>query len=66
MKIIIADLQKCVVVNLTMDSSRVFLIFYNRSKFCDIIGQNDEKGHFDLFPNSIRYQKAIFEIKIFC
>ena len=54
--------QKCVTVNLTMDSSSFirwlscdFHIFYNRSEFWDIIGQNDEKGHFDLFTSSIRY-----------
>ena len=55
-----------------MDSSRVlyidylsynFPVFYNRSEFWDIIGQNDEKDHFDLFSSPIRYYTAIFEIK---
>ena len=57
-----------------MDSSRVLyaddhaisLFYYNRQEFWDIIGQNDEKGHFDLFSSLVRYETAIFEIKIFC
>ena len=33
--------------------------------FGDIIGQHDEKAHFDLYLSAIRYKTAIFEITIF-
>ena len=48
--------QKCVTANLTMDSSRVLYADYRffTTGFWDIIGQNDEKGHMDLFSSPIR------------
>ena len=35
-------------VELYADSHAISMIFYNRSEFWDIVGQNDEKTQFDL------------------
>ena len=58
---------KFVTVNLTMDSNSFirwlsgnFPIFHNGSEFWDIIGQNDENGHFGLFSSSIRLNSNIW------